>query len=77
MPVAREFEIVSNPQFRNLHVFLVRMLSRTPHIHREMELGYVLRGEAALRYGGADDPRRRRRDSRPADRAGGIRPLRA
>ena len=54
MPVAREFEIVSNPQFRNLHVFLVRMLSRTPHIHREMELGYVLRGEAALRYGGAE-----------------------
>lgn len=52
--MAREFEIVSNPQFRNLHVFLVRMLSRTPHIHREMELGYVLRGEAALHYGGAE-----------------------
>ena len=52
--MAREFEIVSNPQFRNLHVFLVRMLSRTPHIHRELELGYVLRGEAALRIGGED-----------------------
>ena len=56
MPVAREFEIVSNPQFRNLHVFLVRMLSRTPHIHREMELGYVLRGEAALPLWRRGDP---------------------
>ena len=40
--MAREFEVVYNPQFRNLHVFLVRMLSRTPHIHREIEIGYLL-----------------------------------
>lgn len=47
-----EFEVVSNPQFRNLHVFVVRMMSRTPHIHRELEVGYILRGSAALRLGG-------------------------
>lgn len=50
--MAREFEVVSNPQFRNLHVFLVRMLSRTPHMHAELEIGFVLRGSAALHMGG-------------------------
>lgn len=50
--MAREFEVISNPQFRNMHVFLVRMLSRTPHMHAELEVGFVLRGSAALRMGG-------------------------
>lgn len=49
--MAREFEVVSNPKFKNLHVFLVRMTSRTPHIHRELEIGFVLRGSVWLRIG--------------------------
>lgn len=49
--MAREFEIVSNPHFRNMHVFLVHMVSRTPHIHRELEIGYVLEGNISLRIG--------------------------
>ena len=49
--MAREFEIVSNPHFRNMHVFLVHMVSRTPHIHRELEIGYVLEGSISLRIG--------------------------
>lgn len=49
--MAREFEVVSNPQFRNMHVFLVRMMARTPHIHREMEIGFLLRGNISLRIG--------------------------
>ena len=49
--MAREFEVVSNPLFRNLHVFLVHMASRTPHIHRELEIGYVLKGSMSLRIG--------------------------
>lgn len=50
--MAKEFEIVANPQFRNIHAFLVHMQTRTPHIHRELELGFVLRGAALLRIGG-------------------------
>ncbi len=49
--MAREFEVVSNPHFRNLHVFLVHMMSRTPHIHRELEIGFVLKGCTRLRIG--------------------------
>lgn len=49
--MAKEFEIVANPQFRNIHAFLVHMQTRTPHIHRELELGYVLHGTALLRVG--------------------------
>lgn len=49
--VAKEYEIVSHAQFRYLHVFLVRLISRTPHIHRELELGMILDGTVSLRIG--------------------------
>ena len=47
--MAKEFEIVSNSQFRFLNVFLVRITSRTPHLHREIELGVILDGNVTLR----------------------------
>ena len=47
--VAREYEIVSSPQFRYLNIFLVRMLSRTTHIHTEIELGVILDGSVLLK----------------------------
>lgn len=49
--MAREYEVVSNSQFRYLNVFLVRMLSRTPHMHSEIELGVVLDGSVVLQTG--------------------------
>lgn len=49
--MAREYEVVSNSQFRYLNVFLVRMISRTPHMHGEIELGVVLDGSVVLQTG--------------------------
>lgn len=50
--MAQEFEIVTNPRFRNLHVFLVNIHARMPHIHRELEIGFVLSGHISLRANG-------------------------
>ena len=47
----REFEVVSQETFRYLHVFLVNLASRTPHIHKEIELGLVLKGKLTVREG--------------------------
>lgn len=49
--MAREYEIVTHSQLRYMHVFLVRLISRTTHIHREMELGMILDGNVALHIG--------------------------
>lgn len=47
--MAQEYEVVSNSQYRSLNIFLVRMISRTPHIHSEIEVGMVLEGTLMLR----------------------------
>jgi len=47
----REFEVVSQETFQYLHVFLVNLASRTPHIHKEIELGLVLKGKLTVREG--------------------------
>ncbi len=39
-----EYEIVRHSKFQNLHVLIVEMGSRTPHLHRDLELGLVLEG---------------------------------
>lgn len=49
--MAREYEVVSNSQFRYLNIFLVRMLTRTTHMHNEIELGVVLDGSIVLQTG--------------------------
>lgn len=49
--MAQEYEVVSNSQFRHLNIFLVRMMSRTPHIHGEIELGMILDGSLVLQDG--------------------------
>lgn len=46
-----EFELVRHAQFSCLNVFLVRLLSRTPHIHRDLELGVILEGAVSVRMG--------------------------
>lgn len=49
--MAQEYEVVSNPHFRYLNIFLVRMVSRTRHIHGEVELGMILDGNVVLQNG--------------------------
>lgn len=48
-----EYEVVPHSQFQYLNVFLVHLLSRTPHIHRDLELGAILEGNVAVKTGGA------------------------
>ena len=47
--MAKEYEIISSSQFRYLNIFLVRMLSRTTHIHGEIEIGLILDGSVILK----------------------------
>ncbi len=49
--MAHEYELVSHDRFSGLKVFVVRLQSRRPHIHRELELGLILEGELSLRQG--------------------------
>ena len=39
----REYEVVEHLGFEGLHVLLVSMDTRLPHLHRELELGWILR----------------------------------
>lgn len=47
--MAQEYEVISHSRFRGLNIFLVRMHSRTMHIHRELEIGLILDGAVTLR----------------------------
>ena len=49
--MSREYEIVSHAQLRYQNIFLVRLISRTTHIHREIELGMILEGNVILHIG--------------------------
>ena len=46
-----EYEVIPNAQFQYLNVFLVHLFSRTPHLHRELELGIVLEGNLQVKMG--------------------------
>ena len=46
-----EYEVIPNAQFQYLNVFLVHLFSRTPHLHRELELGIVLEGNLQVKVG--------------------------
>ena len=47
--MASEFEIVPHTRLKYVTTFLVRLQARVTHIHRELEIGYVLDGEVSLR----------------------------
>jgi len=49
--MAKEYEMISHSQFHHLNVLLVRMISRTPHLHREIEVGVILDGSVELQIG--------------------------
>ena len=44
-----EFEIISHANTQYLNIFIVRLVSRTIHIHRDLELGIVLDGSLSLK----------------------------
>lgn len=50
----REYEIVPHSRLPFLNAFLVRLSERTPHIHRELELGMVLEDSVVLHINNAD-----------------------
>ena len=41
----KEFELIAHPQIHAFSAILVRLFSRAPHAHREMEIGLVLDGK--------------------------------
>ncbi len=43
--MSREFEIVQHNQIRNFRLFLVNLLYRTPHVHKDFEICLILDGE--------------------------------
>lgn len=46
-----EYEVISHDH-SNYHLFLVNLLYRTPHIHKDFELGLILDGELILSSAG-------------------------
>lgn len=50
--MSNEYEIISHSKANYLNVFVVHLVSRTPHIHRDLELGIVLEGILSVKTGG-------------------------
>lgn len=40
----QEYEVITHGSLKHINLFLVRILSRAPHIHKDLELGLVLDG---------------------------------
>ena len=49
--MSKEFEVVSYTHMKNVNAFLVRVKERVTHVHRDIEIGYVIEGTIALRRG--------------------------
>ncbi len=47
-----EYEMIPTGSYPCLNLFLVRLQSRCPHLHRELELGLILEGRLTLRHAG-------------------------
>ena len=43
-----EYELISHNYIRGFHLFLVRVLYRTPHLHREFEVNLILDGSVEI-----------------------------
>ncbi len=50
MADSKEFEIVPHNRIRNFRLFLVEMVYRTPHMHRDMEICILIDGDLTLTY---------------------------
>jgi AraC-like DNA-binding protein/mannose-6-phosphate isomerase-like protein (cupin superfamily) len=44
----KEFEMVTYPQITSMKTILVRLTNRAPHIHKELEIGLILDGDAEI-----------------------------
>lgn len=47
--MAKEYEVVSHPHLNHINAFLVRLVERSTHVHRDLELGLVLEGSVTLK----------------------------
>lgn len=47
--MAKEYEVVSHPHLNHINAFLVRMVERSTHVHRDLEIGMVLEGAITLK----------------------------
>lgn len=47
--MVKEYEVVSHPHLNHINAFLVRVVERSTHIHRDLELGMVLEGSITLK----------------------------
>lgn len=43
-----EYEVVQHEIIKNFKIFMVNLAYRTPHIHRDFELDFLLKGEAGV-----------------------------
>ena len=50
--MSNEYEIISHSKANYINIFVVHLVSRTPHIHRDLELGIVLDGTLSVKTGG-------------------------
>ena len=46
--MSKEYEIVSHTQLKYITAFLVRLEERMTHVHRDLEIGYILDGTVSL-----------------------------
>ena len=54
--MSQEYEIISHAEKQFVNIFIVHLISRVPHIHRDLELGLVLEGALTVQTGGKDYP---------------------
>ena len=47
----QDYEVVAHTKISYLNVIVVELKSRTPHLHREVEIGLLLRGNLKMRQG--------------------------
>lgn len=47
-PMENEFELVTHHQMHAFRLFLVNLLYRTPHVHKDFEICLILDGEITL-----------------------------
>lgn len=52
----REYEVVAHDRLSHINAFLVRMVERSTHLHRDLELGMVMSGSVALKTAGGAYP---------------------
>ena len=48
----KEYELINHLRIKNMNLFLVQLVYRSPHYHNELELGLVLRGTLQVKKSG-------------------------